>query len=271
MKISKKLISAIVMLTLSFVMLVTSSFAWFSMNTNVKATGMTVSAKADQLFLQIAKANNGAGLNDTEALVEVILNSEKEEMAPVTAAKSATPDDPDTPDTNERELAPLTATDNVLAANSVKWFISTSDSPDSATAKVDYVDVTSAIDDDTQAYWLINSFDIRLNPAAGLTTAANPLTCSVALSQSSTDEIAKAVSVLVVCGENAMLFSQGASGWTTIGKQLTAGAFSNPAAGYVKVDVYVFFDGENANCKTNNVTTSSYGVDVYFSVANAVA
>ena len=55
MKLSKKLIPAIGMLMLSAVMLATSSFAWFSMNESVTATGMSVSAKAEQVYLQIIR------------------------------------------------------------------------------------------------------------------------------------------------------------------------------------------------------------------------
>ena len=102
MKISKKLISAIVMLTLSFVMLVTSSFAWFSMNTNVKATGMSVSAKADQLFLQIVK---GTETFDSAApQTEAQINDLNEEMIPVTPAQSAT----------EKTLTPLVENEKVF-------------------------------------------------------------------------------------------------------------------------------------------------------------
>ena len=50
MKLTKKLIPAIGMLMLSAVMLVTSSFAWFSMNENVSVTGMSVTAKGDQVY-----------------------------------------------------------------------------------------------------------------------------------------------------------------------------------------------------------------------------
>lgn len=49
----KKLIPALALLLVSAVMLATSSFAWFSMNTNVTVTGMSVTAKVND-NLQIA-------------------------------------------------------------------------------------------------------------------------------------------------------------------------------------------------------------------------
>ena len=266
MKISKKLISAIVMLTLSFVMLVTSSFAWFSMNTNVKATGMTVSAKADQLFLQIVKG--GDDFDSAEPQIEAVMDSEKAEMIPVTAAKSA----------SGKSLTKLTANDDgLLAADDVDWFFSTSADPDEHEAAVDYADVSGQLTEPTQKYWSINEFKIRLNPAAGLTTATKPLTCSVSITSATEDAIAKSISVLVVCGSNAMLFKQGdtLNSWTKIGKKLTTDVFANPTTDAddegVSVTAYIFFDGENANCTTNNVKTSAYSVDIFFSVSNEVA
>lgn len=265
MKISKKLISAIVMLTLSFVMLVTSSFAWFSMNTNVKASGMSVSAKADQLFLQIVKGTET--FDSAQPQVEAEINSSKEEMIPVTPAQSA----------SGKTLTPLAENDSVLAADSINWFFSTSDNPNVHGAAVDFADVSGQLTEPGQKYWSINEFKIRLNPAAGLTTATKPLTCSVNITSATDDPIAKSISVLVVCGENAMLFKQGGTlnSWTKIGKKLTTNAFANPTAEPndqgVSVTAYIFFDGENENCKTNNVNTSAYSVDIFFSVSNEIA
>jgi hypothetical protein len=261
MKISKKLITAIAMLTLSFVMLVTSSFAWFSMNTNVKASGMSVSAKADQLFLQIVKGDGT--FKSEEPQVEAVINSSKTEMIPVTPAKSA----------SGKTLDPLVEAESVLAADSIDWFFSTSDNPADHEAAVDFADVSDQLEESGQKYWSINEFKIRLNPAAGLTTATKPLTCSVNITTATEDPIATSICVLVVCDENAMLFKQGGTlnSWTKLGKKLTTNAFANPTDQGVTVTAYIFFDGENENCKTNNVKTAAYSVDISFSVSNEVA
>ncbi len=47
MKKMRKIIPALAMLLISAVMMSTASFAWFSMNTNVTASGMSVKAKSD--------------------------------------------------------------------------------------------------------------------------------------------------------------------------------------------------------------------------------
>ncbi len=51
MKNTRKLIPAIAMLLVSAIMMSTASYAWFSMNSEVKATGMQVTAKAESSLL----------------------------------------------------------------------------------------------------------------------------------------------------------------------------------------------------------------------------
>ena len=53
MKLTRKLIPAFVMLLVSAVLMSTASFAWFSMNETVEATGMKVTADAEFIFLEI--------------------------------------------------------------------------------------------------------------------------------------------------------------------------------------------------------------------------
>ena len=60
MKLTKRLIPAFAMLLVSAVLMSTASFAWFSMNTTVTAKGMQVTAKTDAIFLEINGANDGA-------------------------------------------------------------------------------------------------------------------------------------------------------------------------------------------------------------------
>lgn len=68
MKATKKIIPALVMLLVSAVLLSTASYAWFSMNTTVTATGMQVTAKVpDSLQISVTDANTNFG--STVALV----------------------------------------------------------------------------------------------------------------------------------------------------------------------------------------------------------
>ncbi|MBP5209532.1 MAG: hypothetical protein J6125_01595, partial [Clostridia bacterium] len=58
----KKLIPALCLLLISAAMLGTSTFAWFSMNTTVSATNMTVKATASKnLLISKTSASEGFG------------------------------------------------------------------------------------------------------------------------------------------------------------------------------------------------------------------
>lgn len=70
MKATKKIIPALVMLLVSAVLLSTASYAWFSMNTTVTATGMSVTAKAPTSLL-ISKTNATEGFGSTVALTNL--------------------------------------------------------------------------------------------------------------------------------------------------------------------------------------------------------
>ncbi|MGI6716577.1 MAG: hypothetical protein ACOX3X_05195 [Eubacteriales bacterium] len=70
MKATKKIIPALVMLLVSAVLLSTASYAWFSMNTQVTATGMSVTAKAPTSLL-ISKTSATEGFGSTVALTNL--------------------------------------------------------------------------------------------------------------------------------------------------------------------------------------------------------
>lgn len=58
MRKTKNLIASLAMLLASALLLTTASFAWFSMNTSVKTTGIEFVAYSDSLFLEISKEDD---------------------------------------------------------------------------------------------------------------------------------------------------------------------------------------------------------------------
>lgn len=259
MKNSKKLISAILMLAFSFVMLVTSSFAWFSMNDKVDVTGMKVSAKGDQIYLQIK---------------ETAFDSTTDNGKPMTALDFST--------VGAVELLPTAVMETVddafdmeskgLGASFI-WVSNAGTDATDGTKTGDYKEV-----DVTKGYALEKSMYIRLDPTTGATTAAKPLYVkSVAFAADSSDvELKKCVSVMVVCGDYAQLWKYEGSAFTQKGGDQYFAAseaekFNNSTTG-VQVKVYVFFDGDNAACTLKNLAaakTSSgnlFAVDLSFSV-----
>ena len=262
MKISKKLISAIVMLTLSFVMLVTSSFAWFSMNVDVSAKGMTVTAKGDQIYLEIINEEQDFSTITGQTSVSApTATAKKENLKPTTPVQGIK-------DGNATQVDPYDG------EASVKWVTNTSNGIDQWQASQVY-----SYADDT--YYLVNKFKIRLNPDTGAETA-NPLRVSnvkFAETTKITADFAKCVSVLVVCGNKSQLWTQA----TTKGvfeddaesaPNLSAnneGKFDNTTDG-VEVAIYIFFNGNDATCTISNLkeaiaaSENNYTVEVSFSV-----
>ena len=258
MKLSKRLIAAIGMLSLSAVMLVTSSFAWFSMNTNVSANGMTVTAQGEQVYLQIIKKETGSFAENTAQTSVDFSAVDAVALKPVSV------------------YADNTYANPYAGGNSFVWASASSESDTDHTADDDTYETRANVVQD--GYALMQSLYIRLDPAAGTTTATAPLKASSVTLAENTTALAKTVSVLVVCGSKSQLFRQEEEGGKFVFKptgdgKLTEAAFTNPGAGYVQVDVYVFFDGENENCTTANYRAAKqelknqYAVSVNFTCA----
>lgn len=79
----KKIIPALCMLLISAVLMGTSTYAWFSMNTTVSATGMQVTANSDSKFLLISKTNSVVADIRTEGATTVTLMDEAKALYPV--------------------------------------------------------------------------------------------------------------------------------------------------------------------------------------------
>ena len=286
MKLTKKLLPALGMLALSACMLVTSTFAWFSMNDVVKATNMAISAKGDQVYLQIINPNEfvkDSEGNNTQDKV-IFLDGAAQTVADLTATTA-----PKLKPTNVK-LASVSGDSTTYApyAGGVPtWVTATSYDSEHAYQVSGY----SAIDNPTD-YYLMSEVKIRLDPTAGGLVAAGTLRVSeVKFSADTTeadgtytvDALGQCVSVLVACtvGETtqAQLYKQtGSNGkFTQVGgENFLAGTlkdgtyfFDNSTTG-VTVKIYVFFDGDNAKCTLTNLAaatlTNAYSVNVSFTV-----
>jgi hypothetical protein len=277
MKLTKKLIPAIVMLMFSAVMLVTSSFAWFSMNKDVAATGMSVTAQGKQIYLQIVK--------DADPFVDGGKQVE---------ATAKTPNNKGTLlPTNVKKFDGATNYDN-YDSGEFTWVTAEGTDAENGAVKGEYKPV-----DEEANHYIKNTFKIRLDPTAGTEEAEAPLKVSrVTFSNQEfiekTEHLARSVSVLVVCTykENSedvvktQLFTQ-ADVDTSVAESLpnvgvftkTAGdealtkgdKFKNPEAGYVTVDIYVFFNGDSKHCTLEalgKAALNNYSVTVGFTVAS---
>lgn len=265
----KKLIPAAGMLAVSATMLATSTYAWFSMNTQVTATGMMVKAQAE------------GGI--------VISNSQKSAWAAEATAQVTT-----------ASLFPTSYTN--VGSEAGAWYHNKSDDADNAKSNQDattYDTLTTALSAisegigyvDTNgtegyqagadsAYYLLNNFTIKSSGDAvtGGKLYINDVTVS---SNSSLLPIDCALRVAVVVGGTTYIFApvtatygDPAQNYTPTYIYHVKGSSSNTSALYgasaknvetsittipntdagVPVQVYCYFEGEDANCKSTNIS-----------------
>jgi len=72
-KFTTKLLMSIIAVAFAFVALGTSTYAWFSMNTEVSASGLSITAKADETFLLISETNTEAAAIQGENKTDITL------------------------------------------------------------------------------------------------------------------------------------------------------------------------------------------------------
>ena len=251
----KKLIPAICLLLVSAVMLGTSTFAWFSMNTTVTATGMNITAKSDSKFLQII--NSAGSFDSTAAQTSASAATATKEVKPTTVAKGLS-------------AGALTAITSGDAATAIKFYETFSDSPSVATkgSEKSYTEVTATATgaDPANVYTLKNTFQVRLNPAAGASTGTNLTLSEVTIASDNdtpNDVMLAAVRVLVICGSNWAIWDVDGEVLTNCENILAATVTTEATT----ITVYVYFDGEDASTTTNNAATlSTDGYDVEFAL-----
>ena len=148
-KTQRKLIPAVAMILVSAIMLSTSSFAWFSMNTEVKATGMKVQAKAQEIFLQISNTSNNYK-GTTADLTATATTASKLDLKPVAIGSDAT----------GTTLTKFAAA-NTAKSNAIKWYEATSADPTKADIATNYAVVATP----ETAHALKNTFYVKLKDA----------------------------------------------------------------------------------------------------------
>ncbi len=250
-----------------------SSFAWFASSTTVEASGMKIKATSNNVFLQIRNSNTTAW-NNTDPFTSAGAALEVATVSPAAVVNSI--------GTDEKSTVAYTGGEAV-------WTTTTSDDQDSATKgdAMKYKDITSTANPaDVKAatgYTLKNTFTLRLRPTykdstnlADTQPTSGPLTAAVDWNGTAPsfdkDPIAKAVSVLVYTGTKGELFTVGDDGkfartTGTSSVNLVESMEAGEEDKNVTCYVYVFFDGENENCKTTNIKVDNeYAIKVSFSV-----
>ena len=248
----KKLIPAFALLLVSAVLLSTASFAWFSMNRTVTATNMQVKAKAEA-GLVISNAADGT--------YNISASSVKSTVA---------------------ELKPGSTSDLT------NWFHSTSTNPGVANTQQVYDAGIEWVDNNHDAHYVVHDFYIRSSGATAL--AMQSLDVSKVEAKvgdaAAAQNLSKALRVGVKIGNEIKIYqpigTPGTYSVTTATGAYAAGNMTNVtsvsgttvfnATGTTSVPantdpgtnvkVYIWFEGEDENCISDNIESVLEQLDV---------
>lgn len=230
MKKFKKVIPALCMLLVSAIMLGSTTYAWFSMNTTVKANNLNVTATSSTTYFIVSET--AAGLSGTDNKTEISFSNQTGSVTPISYATA--------------EVGNVSA-NNWYTAQSTKYNESQGTNPTNATV------VTDAFGENSNKYF--QKYDIFVGLATNSQAGKFKLNIKTTVADQKTAVKAAVVVTPVGDTENTSAETQcvftnlSNAGWTTTGAySLVAGSSTQ----YVKVSVYVYIDGAD-----NSVTSAA--------------
>lgn len=248
MKKFKKLIPAFCMLLVSAIMLGSSTFAWFSMNTKVTASNMQVNAKTNTTFLLIN--NDGKTGNQMTAQDTTIVAKKPEGDGATTlypAAFFKTVDATTTMGKKDGTNAFKLIEDGGLTAGTDVWVTANNGNRDDANNKV--ANVVKLDPSETNFTNYTAEYKVWLTLLKG--TAATQQYVKISLVADTEVGAAKAVAKI---GNEWIDLSNGAEA------KFTADKISLSDSTAVQVSVFVYIDGNNANVKSATDVTTITGL-----------
>jgi hypothetical protein len=241
MKMTRKLIPALVMLLVSAVMLSTASFAWFASNYNVAVNGMNVKVKSTAKFLEISKTSSSTGFDKF-----VDINNDLAEIELVHAKVVET--------TNTATLT---------------WHTGTSEFYDQVGSTN-----TEALAGITAQHALINTLYVRMSKDTSTEGLKYLRIKEDSVTVTGSDNLTPALRLLVVC-EDDEANVLGMQLWSNRDGSIATYNGTDDAAIYIAPDValnevytvktYLYFDGEDASAVTSN-TVNLQNISVSFSL-----
>lgn len=245
----KKLIPAICMTLIAAVMLASSTFAWFSMNTSVTADGMQVAAKSDNTYLLISSDKKTAAEIQDQNKITVDLD------VGIGEAKVY----PCAPAISDTEVGYLTTSGKTVGGATITTAGVKVESMATASAFTNWYTATaetsgaSGMKDGTaRQLTAFTGYVIRrtvyLTVAVGA-NKANNLTVTPNISGTGEDLTAAHVIVATSDGGFANLTSTNNDTKVEIKGNNTA----LTASTVLTVEIYIYIDGNNTNIFTNNI------------------
>ncbi|MGI6378211.1 MAG: hypothetical protein ACOX0I_04050 [Bacilli bacterium] len=253
MKLSKKLFAAAATLGLAVAATVGSTYAWFSMNTTVTATGMQVTAKSDNTFLLISATNTTAANIQTEGAITVALTVTDEESK-VYPSKPMEESEVGAGNLFETGTA---VTDTATAAVPANWYTANSSDPASST-----MDTNSANPLGSFAGYVITK-TVYLTVAEGANDVNNlKVTPTITAKDSKTIDAAK---ILVITSDGGFATLTSTMSGTSIDIKGVNTNLSDETV--LTVNIYIYYDGSDASVNTNNVANlDGATIDLAFNV-----
>lgn len=225
MKKFKKLIPALCMLLISAVLMGTSTYAWFSMNTDVKASGMQVTAKSNSTYLLITNTKDATGANpgSTTLGVEQKFSDTAKEVYPTAYTTTE-----------------ITSGETTILANN--WYTCNNKLSSAATGnETNYKNV--ALGD--ESYFAKYTVYLTLSKDSENWEG----TLNVKMARDEGDQAVSAV--VVINGENFNFTG------TTLASQVTTGNVALTNATQVEVTIYVYLDGTSTNVNSDFVNANA--------------
>ena len=233
MKKFKKLIPAFCMLLVSAIMLGSSTFAWFSMNEKVTASGMTVTATSEQTYMII-----GSGVLDAAGV----------QAGNATKVNAATGSAAILPSAHKDTVTNITTADTVG-----NWFYKYSNSPDNYGGTGNESAEVALTTDNFAKYVLVNTFSVTVAKGANGMNDIKVAECKITTAGD------LAVKVLVATATAAEEFDQA----TAAGNTVLQASIADDSVMVVKI--YIYLDGTNDQVYTNGIADlQSTTVEVSF-------
>lgn len=252
-KKSKVLAAAIALMTLSTAASITGTVAWFSANQIVTAQGMSVNAQAEEGIV-ISNATSGpynVSANAADATVKALKPASTWNCADWYHSVST---DPSLANTTQQYTE---ITSGIASEHYVKhdFYIRSSAASVLTVASLNVQQVTASVNGSGELQELSKSlrvgvvFDADTAKTAYLYAPITGYTASYSVHQSSDATTAHTKAVTPLAGTTV---SQ-CSGVTTIPNNVTVGT---------KASVFIWFEGEDAACKSDNIVASLQQLDV---------
>ena len=232
----KKLFSAICMTLVAASMFASSTFAWFSLNTTVKATDMQVTAKSNNTYLLISSTKGSASDIQTENSTTAALTVNEAE-AKVFPCAPYVNDDTNHPNTCSK------ITDDATAKVAGNWYTANALASNAAAINSSSAKSLTTLD----GYVIVKT--VYLTVAKGA-NAANGLTVTPTFTQKDGGEDITAARALITTSDGGFAVLKNTNNATKVDIKGSNTALTDGTV--LTVNIYIYYDGNDTTVFTNN-------------------